>query len=142
MQTSTSNPTKPLRLAVLGCGARGRTYTKIAASMVGRYELTAAADLVEFRAKTVAGFAAERTVRTFNSAEEFFAAGKLADVLIIGTQDAHHYGHAVSALNIGYDLLLEKPAAETLARCEELDALARKLGRRIVLGFVLRYTPF
>lgn len=142
MPTSTSTSTKPLRLAVLGCGARGRTYTKIAASMPDRYQLTAAADLVEFRAQTVAGYAPEGTVQTFNSAEEFFAAGKLADVLIIGTQDAHHYGHAVSALNVGYDLLLEKPAAETLARCEELDALAKKLGRRIVLGFVLRYTPF
>ena len=142
MQTSSTTPTKPLRLAVLGCGSRGRTYTKIAASMPERYQLTAAADLVEFRAQTVAGFAPEGTVRTFGSAEEFFAAGKLADVLIIGTQDADHYGHAISALNVGYDLLLEKPAAETLERCEEIDALARKLGRRIVLGFVLRYTPF
>jgi predicted dehydrogenase len=142
MQTSTSHTVKPLRIAVLGCGARGRTYTSIAASLDGRYEITAAADLVHSRAATVAGFSRSGNVRTFGSAEEFFAAGKLADVLIIGTQDAHHYGHAVSALNIGYDLLLEKPAAETLARCEELDALARSLGRRIVLGFVLRYTPF
>jgi predicted dehydrogenase len=142
MSTPTSTPTNPLRIAVLGCGSRGRTYTSIAASLDGRYVITAAADLVEFRTATVAGFAPEGTVQTFSSAEEFFAAGKLADVLIIGTQDAHHYGHAVSALNLGYDLLLEKPAAETLARCEELDALARKLGRRIALGFVLRYTPF
>jgi predicted dehydrogenase len=143
MQASTTpNETKPLRIAVLGCGARGRTYSGIAAKLNGRYEITAAADLVESRAATVAGFAPPGTVRTFSSAEEFFAAGKLADVLIIGTQDAHHFGHAISALNIGYDLLLEKPAAETLDRCEELDSLARALGRRIVLGFVLRYTPF
>jgi predicted dehydrogenase len=142
MQAPTSTTTKPLRIAVLGCGSRGRTYTSIAATLNGRYEITAAADLVESRTATVAGFAPAGTVRRFSSAEEFFAAGKLADVLIIGTQDADHYGHAISALNVGYDLLLEKPAAETLARCEELDALARKLGRRIVLGFVLRYTPF
>jgi predicted dehydrogenase len=142
MQAPTSTTTKPLRIAVLGCGSRGRTYTSIAATLNGRYEITAAADLVESRTATVAGFAPAGTVRRFSSAEEFFAAGKLGDVLIIGTQDADHYGHAISALNVGYDLLLEKPAAETLARCEELDALARKLGRRIMLGFVLRYTPF
>ena len=142
MQAATSTETNPLTIAVLGCGARGRTYSKIAASLDGRYQITAAADLVEARRDAVAGFAEPGTVRTFATAEEFFAAGKLADVLIIGTQDAHHYGHAVSALNAGYDLLLEKPAAETLERCEELDALARSLGRRIALGFVLRYTPF
>lgn len=142
MQISTSSEKHPLTIAVLGCGARGRTYSKIAALLDGRYRITAAADLVEARRETVAGFAEPGTCRTFSSAEEFFAAGKLAEVLIIGTQDAHHYGHALSALHVGYDLLLEKPAAETIERCEELDALARSLGRRIALGFVLRYTPF
>ena len=142
MQASSSTQKTPLTIAVLGCGARGRTYSKIAASLNGRFRITAAANLVQARREAVAGFEEPGTVRTFASDEEFFAAGKLADVLIIGTQDAHHYGHAVSALNAGYDLLLEKPAAETLARCEELDALARSLGRRIALGFVLRYTPF
>ena len=134
---------KPLQLAILGCGARGRTYARIAASFGDRYQLTAAADLVAGRAAAVAGMVpAGATCRTFRSAEELLAAGRLADVLIIATQDADHFGHADAALRAGYDLLLEKPAAESLARCEELDGLARSLGRRIALGFVLRYTPF
>ena len=133
---------KPLQIAILGCGSRGRTYSRIACSLEGRYQITAAADLVEVRTSAVAELAPEGSVRTFRSAEDLFAAGKLADVLVIATQDADHFGHAVTALKSGYDLLLEKPAAESLARCEELDALARSLGRRIALGFVLRYTPF
>ncbi|MCX8497653.1 MAG: Gfo/Idh/MocA family oxidoreductase [Akkermansiaceae bacterium] len=133
---------KPLQIAILGCGSRGRTYSRIASSLEGRYQITAAADLVEVRTAAVAELAPAGSVRTFRSAEDLFAAGKLADVLVIATQDADHFGHAVTALKSGYDLLLEKPAAESLARCEELDALARSLGRRIALGFVLRYTPF
>jgi predicted dehydrogenase len=81
-------------------------------------------------------------IRAFDSADSFFAAGKLADVLIIATQDSQHFDHAMSALGLGYDLLLEKPAAESLDRCEEIDRRARDLGRRIALCFVLRYTPF
>ncbi|MDP4624800.1 MAG: Gfo/Idh/MocA family oxidoreductase [Akkermansiaceae bacterium] len=131
-----------MKIAILGCGSRGRTYAKIASSLPDRYEITAAADLVSERTAIVAGLADEEKIAIFGSAEELFAAGKLADVLIIGTQDAHHFGHAMTALSLGYDLLLEKPAAESLERCEELDATARSLGRRIVPGFVLRYTPF
>lgn len=133
---------KPLQLAILGCGSRGRTYARIISSFGERYHITAAADLVEGRAAAVAELVAPGSLRTFHSAEAFFAAGKLADVLIIATQDAHHFEHATTALHAGYDLLLEKPAAQSLACCESLDTLARSLGRRIALGFVLRYTPF
>lgn len=132
----------PLRIAILGCGSRGRTYARIASSLGGRYQITAAVDPVELRTAVVAKCATPGTVREFQEAEEFFSAGKLADVLIIATQDADHFVQAAEALRIGYDLLLEKPAAESLERCEELDALARSLGRRIALCFVLRYTPF
>ena len=137
------NPTMPsLQIAILGCGSRGRTYAGIAASFGDRYRITAAADPVEQRRDAVANLFPSDGIRTFSSAEELFAAGRLADVLIIATQDADHFAHASAALHAGYDILLEKPAAEALDRCEALDALARSLGRRIGLCFVLRYTPF
>ena len=81
-------------------------------------------------------------IRSFASADAFFAAGRIADVLIIATQNSHHFEHAMSALYLGYDILLEKPAAESLERCEEIDRRARQLGQRAVPCFELRYTPF
>jgi predicted dehydrogenase len=132
----------PLQIAILGCGSRGRTYAGIAASFGDRYRITAAADPVASRREATANLAPSHAIRTFSSAEDLFAAGRLADVLIIATQDADHFGHASAALHAGYDILLEKPAAETLDRCEALDALARSIDRRIGLCFVLRYTPF
>ncbi len=132
----------PLKIAILGCGSRGRTYARIASSLGGRYQITAAVDPVELRTAAVAKCAAPGTAREFQDAGEFFAAGKLSDVLIIASQDADHFAHANEALRAGYDVLLEKPAACSLEHCEELDALARSLGRRIALCFVLRYTPF
>ncbi len=130
---------EPLSIAVLGCGSRGRTYSKLIASFPNRYRLTAAADLVASRREVVSSLG---EIAEYASAEALFAAGKLADVLIIATQDSQHFDHAIQALELGYDLLLEKPAAESLARCEEIDRRARALGRRVALGFVLRYTPF
>ena len=131
-----------LSIAILGCGSRGRTYAKIAASFGARYRLAAAADPVAVRREAVASLAAKGDVKMFDSAEALFAAGKLSDVLIIGTQDSQHFGHAMGALEAGYDILLEKPAAESLERCEAIDRRARELGQRVALCFVLRYTPF
>ena len=131
-----------LSIAVLGCGSRGRTYSRLIATFPDRYRLTAAADHVANRREAVSSLGSPGQITEYDSAEALFAAGKLADVLIIATQDAHHFGHAIQALKLGYDLLLEKPAAESLARCEEIDRVARELGRRVALGFVLRYTPF
>lgn len=132
----------PLQIAILGCGSRGRTYAGIAASFDGRYQITAAADPLPARRQAIADLVPSHEIRTFSTAKDFFAAGRLADVLIIATQDSDHFGHASAALHAGYDILLEKPAAETLDRCEALDALARSLDRRIGLCFVLRHTPF
>ena len=132
----------PLQIAILGCGSRGRTYAGIAASFGDRYRITAAVDPVALRCEAVASLVPSHRIPTFSSAEDLFAAGRLADVLIIATQDADHFDHASAALRAGYDILLEKPAAGSLDRCEALDALARSLDRRIGLCFVLRYTPF
>lgn len=132
----------PLSIAVLGCGSRGRTYSKLIATFESRYILTAAADLVATRRASVTALRPAGLILEFDNAEALFAAGKLADVLIIATQDSQHYDHAMQALALGYHLLLEKPAAESLDRCEEIDRRARELGRRVALGFVLRYTPF
>ncbi len=130
---------EPLSIAVLGCGSRGRTYARLIASFGDRYRLTAAADLVATRREAVSSLG---QIQEFASADALFSAGKLADVLIIATQDSQHFDHAIRALQLGYHLLLEKPAAESLSRCEEIDHLARSLGLRVALGFVLRYTPF
>lgn len=130
-----------MNIAVLGCGSRGRTYARIASSMPDRYKITAACDLIPVRAGIVAALN-ETGTPTFENDEDFFRAGKLADLVIIATQDRDHYGHALRAIDLGYDVLLEKPAATTLADCEDIHRRAVEKNVRIGLCFVLRYTPF
>lgn len=130
-----------LSFAVIGCGSRGRTYMRIARELGHR--ITAVADpdpraLAEMR--EIAGD--DTDVRSFSTGEELLAAGKLADVALISTQDAQHYAQAKAALSTGYDLLLEKPAACSAEEVRDLLEHADALGRRIILCFVLRYTPF
>ena len=105
---------KRLRLALIGAGGRGGTYMELAARMPERYELVAAADTNEARLKLIRRMAAAPLFRTFPSADAILAEPRLADVMIIATQDDYHLEPAQKAMEMGYDLLLEKPIAQRL----------------------------
>jgi Predicted dehydrogenases and related proteins len=72
----------------------------------------------------------------------FFRKGKLADVLVIATQDRDHYGHAMRALKLGYDVLLEKPVSPNVNECIEIAKYAAENGRKVLVCHVLRYAPY
>lgn len=131
----------PLSIAILGCGGRGSTYAAVMGRDPARFRLVAAADPVPARRARVAG-SAGRAIDEYASDEALFARGRVADVLVIATQDADHYRHALRALDLGYDLLLEKPVAPTAAETIAIGARARALGRRVVVCHVLRHTRF
>ncbi|WP_338285262.1 Gfo/Idh/MocA family oxidoreductase [Luteolibacter sp. LG18] len=132
----------PLRLCFIGCGARAKAYAEAAARHPSALSTAAVADPVASQRADVLALVPDQAVMEFNTGEELLAAGKLGDVAVITTQDRFHYRQAKLALHAGYDLLLEKPAACTAVEVHELVELANSLGRRIVLCFVLRHTPF
>jgi predicted dehydrogenase len=118
---------------------------KLAMEHPDQFRIVAAADPVTVRAEQVRDFAPEEEragIRLFANADELLSQPKMADVAIIGTQDDYHFEPAKRALELGYDLLLEKPIAKTLREALELRNLAEKLGRRVAICHVLRYTPF
>ena len=136
---------KRITLVGIGCGSRTRTYMKLAMEHPEQFRIVAAADPVAVRAEQVRDFAPEEEragIRLFANADELLSQPKMADVAIIGTQDDYHFEPARRALELGYDLLLEKPISKTLREALELRDLAEKLGRRVAICHVLRYTPF
>ena len=60
----------------------------------------------------------------------------------MATQDQMHVEPASAALAAGYDVLLEKPMAHTLAGCVQLVQAAERHGRILQICHVLRYSPF
>lgn len=134
--------TSPLTIAVCGCGSRSRTYSKIAMALSGRYRLVAGADPNAERVNIVKNISDNPDFKSFSSADELLDQPKLADLMIIGTQDNYHFGPAKRALENGYHLLLEKPAAQNIEEIKELAEIAKKYDRKIALCFVLRYTKF
>jgi len=132
----------PLTLAAVGCGSRVQVYSALAAAMPDRYRVVAAADPIPDRLERVRQLSKNPGLRTFANDRELFAAGKLADVLMIGTQDPDHVGPCIAAMELGYDVLLEKPIATNFREVQRLETAANRLGRRVLICHVLRYTTF
>jgi predicted dehydrogenase len=133
---------RPLRLACIGCGARAQTYTQLAARRPDRFEIVAGADPVPERVEKVRRTSGRADFRGFASAEALLSAGKLADVLIVATQDNSHYEFCRGALQVGYDVLLEKPIATRVDQVLEIERLAKEANRRVMVCFVLRFAAF
>lgn len=132
-----------INIAVLGLGSRGYGYMTIAKLFCRkRVRIVALCDILPDRlAKCAQKFKVDAD-KCFTSDEEFFAAGKLADAIFICTQDQDHYRHAVSAIDLGYDILCEKPLSPSVAECEDLVARVQKKGVKMLVCHVLRYSEY
>ena len=133
---------KQLTLSAIGCGNRTRIYMTHASKLPEHYKIVAAADPIPARLNYVKEISGNPDFKSFSSDQDFFAEEKLSDVVIIGTQDEFHYKPCKEALEKGYDVLLEKPIAPRVEEIIDLQNLAEKLGRRLQVCYVLRYTPF
>ena len=45
-------------------------------------------------------------------------------------------------MELGYDICLEKPAAVNIEDCIKIRDTANRLGRKVMLTHVMRYSPF
>ncbi|MEU5884268.1 Gfo/Idh/MocA family oxidoreductase [Spirillospora sp. NPDC047279] len=134
-------------LAVAGAGIRGATYARRALA-TGRATVVAVAEPdPERRAR----FAAEHGIppgrafagwREMAAAGEGTAAGRLADGVIIATQDAEHAEPAVRFAGQGYHILLEKPMATGEADAVRILEAVERSGSTLAVCHVLRYTPY
>ena len=80
--------------------------------------------------------------RLFENDGKLFAVGKIADFAIISTLDEEHFKPAMKALQVGYDLLLEKPISNKIEEVLMLANEAKRLSHQVVVCHVLRYSPF
>jgi predicted dehydrogenase len=78
----------------------------------------------------------------YENDSEILKQPKLADACFICTQDHFHYVPAMKAMELGYHVFLEKPMAVDPKECIELGKAADKNHVHLMIGHVLRYTPF
>ena len=128
-------------LVLIGAGARGMTYARLIQKSTSA-RIVAVAEIKADRRERAMQELGLTPEAMYNHADDLLAAGKLADACIIATQDRDHYDEAIEALNLGYDLLLEKPISPYAQECVHIAHLAHEKGCRVAVCHVLRYAPF
>lgn len=63
------------------------------------------------------------------------------DLVSVNTYTDSHAGLAVAAMEAGAHVFVEKPLAPTVAEAERVVAVARRTGRKLVVGYILRHHP-
>lgn len=130
-----------VKIAICGMGSRGMANGKRLLNL-GSAEITAIAEPREDRRSLARQALGVQNSACFSSLEELAKAPKMADAMLITTQDRFHHSHAITALNAGYDILLEKPIAVSLEECQDIADTAKQLNRKAAIFHVLRYAPF
>ena len=65
----------------------------------------------------------------------------MPDVVSINTLPDTHADYAIGAMNAGAHVFIEKPLAETVERAQRVVDTARRTGRKLVVGYILRQHP-
>ncbi len=132
---------KILTVAIIGCGSRGCfVYGNTMFAQKDKFKIVALCDgdADKLRRYRAAYGIDEKNV--FLSEVEFFKCRR-ADVIVIATQDRDHVRMCLSALKLGYDVLLEKPISPLKRELRELLNAQKKYGGKVVVCHVLRYAP-
>jgi predicted dehydrogenase len=125
-----------------GAGSRGNTYGGYAVAFPEQIKIVGVAEPIPVRNERYAKKHAIPDENRFVTWEDVFKRPKFADVIIITMPDNLHYEPCLKAMELGYDVLLEKPMAQTAQQCRDILAMTRKTGRIVAVCHVLRYAPY
>ena len=133
---------KQIKAVLLGAGNRANVYSQVALKNPELLDIVGIVDPDPIRTKIMRERYFVPEENCFSDVSEFVKREKFADAVINGTMDELHVKTSIPVLEKGYDLLLEKPFAVNRTEMEELCECAKKYDRKVVIGHVLRYTPF
>ena len=63
------------------------------------------------------------------------------DVVSISTWSDSHAAYAIQAMEAGAHVFVEKPLADTVEDAERVVAAAKRTGKKLVIGYILRHHP-
>ena len=125
---------KRTRVAVVGCGEFGRNHARVYREM-NSADLAGVFDRDPVRA---AAFAQEFSTRAFSSLE---AMPGHVDAASVAVPTVAHSEVGGRLMELGIDVLVEKPMAKDLADADALLAVAKKFSRILQVGHVERFNP-
>lgn len=128
------------KVALVGTGGRSGSYTRYGAKeqmdIVGIADISADNRTLFLGLNDLVG-----KVPEFDSWREMYDSVEI-DGVVICTPNHQHTEPAVEAMKRGWVVALEKPIAENAKNCIELLNVQKEFDAQVLVGFVLRSSPF
>lgn len=132
---------KQKRVVLIGTGGRANAYTMYGSKE--QIDLVGVADPNPGNRRTFLGLnSLVGLVPEFDDWRTMLDRTPDIDGVVITTPNNAHTEPALECMKRGYVLALEKPIAESPENCRLLLAAKRRYHARVVVGFVLRASPF
>ena len=125
---------KPIRVLVAGLGNMGRSHALA-------YHNNPGFEIVGLVNRSVVPLPEELSSYAIHPSFGQALAELKPELVSINTYSDSHADYAVAAMEAGADVFVEKPLATTVADAERVVAAARKHGRKLVIGYILRHHP-
>ena len=131
-----------LKIALVGTGIRGITFW-------GKRLVDEYADILEFVGLCDINpgrlaYGLEYTgakCTTYTDFEKMIKEAK-PNLVIVTTKDSNHHQFIIKALEMGCDVLTEKPLTTDEDKCEAILQAEKKSGKNLIVGFNYRWSPY
>lgn len=133
---------KKLKVALIGTGVRGISFwgKRLIEQYPDILEYVGLCDINPGRvayAKEYMGV----TCPTFTNFEEMVTQTK-PDLVIVTTKDSTHHEFIIKGLQMGCDVLTEKPLTTDERKCQEILDAERSSNKNLIVGFNYRWSPY
>jgi predicted dehydrogenase len=132
----------PITAVVVGAGHRAMLYASYAKLHPDRLRIVGVVEPDPVRRSKAAELYTVPVSACFASVDQLITSPKIADSVINGTMDDLHVKTTIPLLEAGYHVLLEKPIGVNMKEILELQEVAHRFNRIVMICHVLRYAPF
>ncbi len=134
---------KQVTSVLIGAGNRGaNVYSEYAIRNPSKFKVIAVVEPDEIKRKR---FAKKHDIPShlqFNDYNKLFELERIADCVMVCTQDKLHVDPVVKSLKKGYHILCEKPMSPKKSEIVLMGELSKKYNKILTICHVLRYSPF
>lgn len=129
--------TKKIRVLVVGCGNMGASHA-CAYQIIDGFEICGLVSTGTSKVRLNEQLGGQYPL--YSDYEEAMLATR-PDAVCISTYPDTHERFAIQALEHGCHVFIEKPLADTVAGAKRVADAAKQTGKKLVIGYILRYHP-
>jgi predicted dehydrogenase len=133
---------RKMRLAMVGTGVRGTSMwgKRVLQNYPDKAEFVGLCDINPGRLKYAKRYMGV-DCPTFEDFEEMVRKTS-PDAVIVTTVDATHHEFIIKALEMGVDVITEKPMTTDEFKCQKILDAERRTGKKVIVTFNYRYSPY